>query len=69
MYILFVFTLKVPYSVLVVKSLYVVSVGLDGHFSRPGIGARKASTDTRSALYVGGHERSLKMVCITFLRP
>ncbi|CAD0193927.1 unnamed protein product [Chrysodeixis includens] len=42
----------------VVKSLYVVSVGVDGHFSKPGLGAY-SSTDTRSALYVGGHERPL----------
>lgn len=41
-----------------VKSLYVVSVGVDGHFSKPGLGAY-SSTDTRSALYVGGHERPL----------
>lgn len=42
----------------VVKSLYVVSVGVDGHFSKPGMGAY-SSTDTRSALYIGGHERPL----------
>ncbi|XP_075991137.1 laminin subunit alpha isoform X2 [Anticarsia gemmatalis] len=45
----------------VVKSHYVVSVGVDGHFSKPGIGAY-ASTDTRSAMYIGGHERPLHKV-------
>ncbi|KAJ8736784.1 hypothetical protein PYW07_000055 [Mythimna separata] len=37
----------------VVKSLYVVSVGVDGHFSKPGLG-RGSSTQTQSALYIGG---------------
>ncbi|XP_037870167.2 laminin subunit alpha [Bombyx mori] len=45
----------------VVKSLYVVSVGVDGHFSKPGIGAY-TSTDTHSALYIGGHERPIHKV-------
>ncbi|CAB3226438.1 unnamed protein product [Arctia plantaginis] len=45
----------------VVKSLYVVSVGVDGHFAKPGQGAY-TSTDTRSALYIGGHERPLDKV-------
>ncbi|XP_049703370.2 laminin subunit alpha [Helicoverpa armigera] len=45
----------------VVKSLYVVSVGVDGHFSKPGLGAY-ASTDTRSSLYIGGHEKPLHRV-------
>lgn len=43
------------------KSLYVVSVGVDGHFSKPGIGAY-TSTDTHSALYIGGHERPIHKV-------
>ncbi|KAJ0183974.1 hypothetical protein K1T71_000397 [Dendrolimus kikuchii] len=45
----------------VVKSFYVVSVGVDSHFSDPGIGSY-ASTDTKSALFVGGHERPISKV-------
>ncbi|XP_045458049.1 laminin subunit alpha [Melitaea cinxia] len=44
-----------------VKSRHVVSVGVDGHFSDAGLG-QSGSTDTRSALYIGGHERSLSRV-------
>ncbi|XP_046976709.1 laminin subunit alpha [Vanessa cardui] len=44
-----------------VKSRHVVSVGVDGHFSDPCVG-QSGSTDTRSALYIGGHERSISRV-------
>ncbi|KAJ8738019.1 hypothetical protein PYW08_000614 [Mythimna loreyi] len=46
----------------VVKSLYVVSVGVDGHFSKPGLG-RGSSTQTTSSLFIGGgHIRHLSKV-------
>ncbi|VVC86157.1 unnamed protein product [Leptidea sinapis] len=41
-----------------IKSHHVVSVSVDGHYSDAGLG-HSASTDTRSALYIGGHERPL----------
>ncbi|XP_032527888.2 laminin subunit alpha [Danaus plexippus] len=41
-----------------VKSRHVVSVGVDGHFSDAGLG-QSGSTDTRSALYIGGHVRPI----------
>ncbi|XP_034839290.1 laminin subunit alpha [Maniola hyperantus] len=44
-----------------VKSHHVVSVGVDGHFSDPGLGV-SGSTDTRSAIYIGGHERPINRV-------
>ncbi|KAI5640960.1 laminin G domain-containing protein [Phthorimaea operculella] len=44
-----------------VKSRHVVSVGVDGHFSDAGLG-QSGSTDTRSALYIGGHERPISRV-------
>ncbi|XP_045509429.1 laminin subunit alpha [Colias croceus] len=44
-----------------VKSRHVVSVGVDGHLSDAGLG-QSGSTDTRSALYVGGHERLVSKV-------
>ncbi|CAK1588443.1 unnamed protein product [Parnassius mnemosyne] len=44
-----------------VKSRHVVSVGVDGHFSDAGLG-QSGSTDTRSALYIGGHERPIAKV-------
>ncbi|XP_059055423.1 laminin subunit alpha [Achroia grisella] len=45
----------------VVKSRHVVSVGVDGHFSDAGIG-QSPSTDTRSGLYIGGHEKPIHRV-------
>lgn len=36
-------------------------MGVDGQFSDPGIGM-SSSTDTRSALHIGGHERALSTV-------
>ncbi|CAH2207445.1 jg16565, partial [Pararge aegeria aegeria] len=44
-----------------VKSHHVVSVGVDGHFSDAGLGV-SGSTDTRSAIYIGGHERPINRV-------
>ncbi|XP_049885179.1 laminin subunit alpha [Pectinophora gossypiella] len=44
-----------------VKSRHVVSVGVDGHFSDAGLGV-SGSTDTRSALYIGGNERPISKV-------
>lgn len=43
------------------KSRHVVSVGVDGHFSDAGLGV-SSSTDTKSALFIGGHERPLARV-------
>ncbi|XP_026331928.1 laminin subunit alpha isoform X2 [Hyposmocoma kahamanoa] len=44
-----------------IKLRHVVSVGVDGQFSDPGIGM-SSSTDTGSALYIGGHERAIGKV-------
>lgn len=44
-----------------IKLRHVVSVGVDGQYSDPGIGST-SSTDTRSALYIGGHERAISKV-------
>lgn len=38
-----------------------VSVGVDGHFSDAGLGV-SGSTDTRSAIYIGGHEKPITKV-------
>ncbi|XP_048488928.1 laminin subunit alpha [Plutella xylostella] len=45
----------------VVKSRHAVSVGVDGNFSGAGLG-QSGSTDTKSALFIGGHERQLSRV-------
>lgn len=55
------YELKTNISFAAVKSSHVVSVGVDGHFSDPGVG-QSGYTDTKSALYIGGHERDLSKV-------
>ncbi|XP_061719203.1 laminin subunit alpha-like [Cydia pomonella] len=45
----------------VAKARHVVSVGVDNHFGDAGLGTGP-STDTRSALYIGGHEKAVARV-------